>query len=253
MAINLLGSTNSALDYGDIAAIGGASELSVAITVLLTNATSNEPLVTQWDTFPDSAEAFALADFAGRGLQFYITDGTLTFSKRTTEAELIQQGPLNRIVVTWKAGTPGTMRIVLDGIDLALTAITSQNPLTIQDVNEPVLVGRSRTVTSNILDGPDGDYSELAIWIRELPLEAAKAISNGVSPLFYGKDLILYDRMADTNSARDIIGGITPSITAGIDADHPSILMPGSPIIGIPVAAAGGDGAARIIFLTGEI
>ncbi len=231
MAINLLGSTNSSLDYGDLAAIAGLAALSVAIRFKATAATaSNRFFIAQWQAAGN--RAFRLRTIATDEIHFSVQDGAgLNFGKETTGVNLASGSEFG-IVATWVAGTPGTIHIVVDGVDEAVANSGTDDPLTLRDAIATVNVGRSAA------DGPDGDYSEAAIWSRELPVEVAKVISNGVSPLFYGKDMILYDRMVNTSSARDIVGGIIPSIAAGINAAHPSILMPSAPIVGIPTAAA---------------
>ena len=233
MAINLVGSTNSRSDYGDLSFLDAATALTVAFRIKFTAAPSDNRYCSKWGG--PGGNTFIIQGQDTNEVGFALSGNSGIFGRKTDTANLAN-GSQYGVVCTWASGTPNVVHIVINGSDESVSEfVDNSNQATLDASNAVVSVGHE---PGSSTDGNDGDYSDFAIWLRTLTVAEAQGISNGMSPALYPNGLALYDRMINTSQAKDEIGGVVPSITAGINASHPAIIYPSAQILQFPPAAA---------------
>lgn len=235
MAVELLGSGNDRVEYGDIAAIAGLTGISVAITILPDSPLAGgSRLAGQWGS-AGSEEAFLLQNNAGSGTDdvgFVVTGDTTREGRRTTSG-FFTAGSVQRIVAKWDAAT--AVSIWANGSQQADQSWFGGNVSTLFDSPANVFIGHE---SEQIVDGVNGDYAEFAIWGEEIPDDIAAAYGKGYCPLIYPRNLILYSRLINANDINDIVGGITGSGTGVASADHPRMIYPRRQRLAYPATAA---------------
>jgi hypothetical protein len=224
VAINLLGSGNDRIDFGDIAALGGLTEVSLFVIVKLTaNPVDGTRIVSQWgNAGVEQNFVIQLTDTNELGVAFQRNGGY--FGKKTSTLDLANGGTY-RILVTFVFITQ-TMHIWVNGVDMALSAfVGSDGGVTVMaDATSSVQYGHE---SDEIADGQDGDYAEAAIWSRALTgAEAALLTTDNKYPTCVASTgQLLYCPFATTTDLTNQWGvGGTASLTGGTNASHPTMV-----------------------------
>lgn len=217
MAINLLGSSDARVSYGDIATLGGLTSISIAITFNLSALTGGR-FVHQWGNLAteqcfvlfviDTDELFIGFQQSGVGLR----------GKKSTDAN-IATGTTYRVVCTWRASDQRT-EIWVNGTKPTLSdqAGWTATLTALQNATTNVLVGHE---TDEAVDGCNGDYSEFAIWNRVLLDDEAAAYGKGISAATFAP--FFYAPMFNTTHLKDQANGLTGTNSSGTDAAHPPV------------------------------
>lgn len=223
MAVNLLGSSNARVDFGDIAGIGGATALTIAFTLRPTVAlpASGGRIVTQWGNGA-SEPAFLVGATDTDEIAIVVSNGVGAFyGKKTTGLNMVD-GTTYRVVT--KVNPPSNVGAIwVNGAAEAIDVFLASNNLTILNSIRSVQVGHE---TDEAVDGVDADYSEVAIWPEYVPDWFCGAYGRGFAPSFYRRNLIFYAPLINTSHLREVARGVLGTNTAGTDAAHPSMLYP---------------------------
>jgi hypothetical protein len=235
MAITLAGSGNDRVDFGDIAAIAGATAITVAVTLKPSaiNAATNNRVIHQWASSTFGAFLIQVVDTDELG--FTVRNGSSLYGPKTTALNLTAGNTYRIVARIGGLGGTKTQSIWVNGSAATTTAWFSGSPTSIQNSTSSVQIGHETAETS---DGVDGDYSEAAIWLESVPDWVAEAYGQGYTALVYQKNQLLYAPLENTSRTNDIVGGLTGTLTGGATADHPRIIYPAWPEIILSAAAA---------------
>jgi hypothetical protein len=241
MAITLAGSGNDRVDFGDIAAIAGATAITVAVTLKPSaiNAATNNRVIHQWASSTFGAFLIQVVDTDEIG--FTVRNGSLLYGPKTTALNLTAGNTYRIVARIGGLGGTKTQSIWVNGSAATTTAWFSGSPASIQNSTSSVQIGHETAETS---DGVDGDYSEAAIWLESVPDWVAEAYGQGYTALVYQKNQLLYAPLENTSRTNDIVGGLTGTLTGGATADHPRIIYPAWPEIILSAAAAADSSGA---------
>jgi hypothetical protein len=241
MAITLAGSGNDRVDFGDIAAIAGATAITVAVTLKPSaiNAATNNRVIHQWASSTFGAFLIQVVDTDELG--FTVRNGSSLYGPKTTALNLTAGNTYRIVARIGGLGGTKTQSIWVNGSAATTTAWFSGSPTSIQNSTSSVQIGHETAETS---DGVDGDYSEAAIWLESVPDWVAEAYGQGYTALVYQKNQILYAPLENTSRTNDIVGGLTGTLTGGATADHPRIIYPAWPEIILSAAAAADSSGA---------
>jgi hypothetical protein len=241
MAITLAGSGNDRVDFGDIAAIAGATAITVAVTLKPSaiNAATNNRVIHQWASSTFGAFLIQVVDTDEIG--FTVRNGSSLYGPKTTALNLTAGNTYRIVARIGGLGGTKTQSIWVNGSAATTTAWFSSSPTSIQNSTSSVQVGHETAETS---DGVDGDYSEAAIWLESVPDWVAEAYGQGYTALVYQKNQLLYAPLENTSRTNDIVGGLTGTLTGGATADHPRIIYPAWPEIILSAAAAADSSGA---------
>lgn len=220
MAVSLLGASDARVDYGDIAAIAGASALTVAVTIKFSAAPTALPMVTQWSDVGFANAAFFLGSQVSGAVKLLTSDGSGNYyGKETTSLTTTNGGTYRICAKVNPASNVGA--IWVNGTAETVTAFVGSSNITLANSGSSVLVGRE---TASPSDGQDGEYSEVAIWAEYVPDWFCEAYGKGFAPSFYQSGLVLYAPLFNTSHLLDVKGGVTGTNTGGTDAAHPSMI-----------------------------
>jgi hypothetical protein len=241
MAITLAGSGNDRVDFGDIAAIAGATAITVAVTLKPSaiNAATNNRVIHQWASSTFGAFLIQVVDTDELG--FTVRNGSSLYGPKTTALNLTAGNTYRIVARIGGLGGTKTQSIWVNGSAATTTAWFSGSPASIQNSTSSVQIGHETAETS---DGVDGDYSEAAIWLESVPDWVAEAYGQGYTALVYQKNQLLYAPLENTSRINDIVGGLTGTLTGGATADHPRIIYPAWPEIILSAAAAADSSGA---------
>jgi hypothetical protein len=241
MAITLAGSGNDRVDFGDIAAIAGATAITVAVTLKPSaiNAATNNRVIHQWASSTFGAFLIQVVDTDELG--FTVRNGSSLYGPKTTALNLTAGNTYRIVARIGGLGGTKTQSIWVNGSAATTTAWFSGSPASIQNSTSSVQIGHETAETS---DGVDGDYSEAAIWLESVPDWVAEAYGQGYTALVYQKNQLLYAPLENTSRTNDIVGGLTGTLTGGATADHPRIIYPAWPEIILSAAAAADSSGA---------
>jgi hypothetical protein len=241
MAITLAGSGNDRVDFGDIAAITGATAITVAVTLKPSaiNAATNNRVIHQWASSTFGAFLIQVVDTDELG--FTVRNGSSLYGPKTTALNLTAGNTYRIVARIGGLGGTKTQSIWVNGSAATTTAWFSGSPTSIQNSTSSVQIGHETAETS---DGVDGDYSEAAIWLESVPDWVAEAYGQGYTALVYQKNQLLYAPLENTSRTNDIVGGLTGTLTGGATADHPRIIYPAWPEIILSAAAAADSSGA---------
>ena len=124
------------------------------------------------------------------------------------------------------------------------TEYTSTSSITIGTTPNEVTIGHYARYNSSPFSGY---VAEFACWDEQLTTAESEALCSGVSPLLIRPaSLLVYSPLnhgdATSDNEPDLISGgtLTQTNTPGIVAHPPGLYYPASPLISVPVAAAGG-------------
>lgn len=192
MAYRLLGATNSVINYGDINAIAGLTEFSVAVTVRPVAApVTDVRLVSQWGNSPDDT-AFLLVVADTNEVAFAVRNNANTnlFGRKTTDVRMTAGTPYG-IVATFVGGSPPTVRIFVNGVEKDTASFAGTGNVTaLRSASSSVTIGLEPDTPT---DGLDADYEHAALWRIALSPWAASRISAGaVTPSAYSTGGLLY-------------------------------------------------------------
>jgi hypothetical protein len=241
MAITLAGSGNDRVDFGDIAAIAGATAITVAVTLKPSaiNAATNNRVIHQWASSTFGAFLIQVVDTDELG--FTVRNGSSLYGPKTTALNLTAGNTYRIVARIGGLGGTKTQSIWVNGSAATTTAWFSGSPTSIQNSTSSVQIGHE---TAETADGVDGDYSEAAIWLESVPDWVAEAYGQGYTALVYQKNQLLYAPLENTSRTNDIVGGLTGTLTGGATADHPRIIYPAWPEIILSAAAAADSSGA---------
>jgi hypothetical protein len=227
MAVNLLGSSNARIDFGNISGggLGGATQMSIAVTIKLTAAPGAFRLMTQWGNAA-AERAYLLGCGADGSVAFVAANNAGQFYGKATTSLTMVNGGLYRIVAKLNpAGNVGA--IWVNGTShTVVESVASNTSTTVGVPNTNLQIGHE---TDEAVDGQDADYSEAAVWTEYLPDWFCEAYGKGYAPSFYRKNLHFYAPLHNITHLKDRARqGFTGTNTAGTDAAHPSMLYPRS-------------------------
>lgn len=225
MAINLLGSADARIDFGDVAALANITEISLFVILKLTASPADGArIVSQWgNTGAEQGLLVQLTDTNEIGVAFQRNGGY--FGKKTSTLDLANGGTY-RVLVTFVFGTQ-TMHIWVNGVDMALSAFVGSDGGVTQmaDATSTLQYGHE---SDEAADGQDGDYAEAAIWSRALTsLEAATLTTDNKYPTCVtdATGRLLYCPFATTSDLTNQWGvGGAFSLTGGSNASHPTMV-----------------------------
>jgi hypothetical protein len=226
MAVNLLGSSNARVDFGNISGggLGGASQISVALTIKLTAAPGAFRLMTQWGNAA-AERAYLLGCGADGSVAFVAANNAGQFYGKATTSLTMTNGNLYRIVAKLHPSS-NLGAIWVNGVSETVVPAIASDSLNVGIPNRPLQIGHE---TDEVVDGQDGDYSEVGIWTEYVPDFFCEAYGKGYAPSFYRKSLHFYAPLHNISHLRDRARqGFTGTNTAGTDAAHPSMLYPRS-------------------------
>ena len=234
-AILFNAASTSRVSFGDIAAIAGLNNLSVAVTVKVTaTPVSGDFVVHQWGTtFANAAFQIDMRSTDEFRFLVHAADGGAStgYYGLETIGVNVASGSTYRIVATLSdlnnAGTR-TNALWVNGsapgaVDASVGMTAGTGGLT--NSGSPVEVGYNSTRSAVPLDG---DYGEVAIWSEKIPNWVAIGYGNGMSPAMYRTNGILYAPLININTdgLRDVWGGLLGTNTSGTAAAHPSMYRP---------------------------
>lgn len=249
MAINLLGSGNDRVDIGDQSAIGGATELSVLLTVKPAASFGANRIITQWSSGA-SDQAFlisAISAGSSSAVGFVVSggEGIGTFRGRQTNSAIISGGTVGRLGCRWRA-SDGSTEIWQDGSSQSVsTWIANNSPASISNSSSAVQIAHE---TYEAFDGVDGDYSEVAIYTAYLSDDDMAAYGAGFSPDLLSQgamNRVVYLPLLNTSDLTDPWSGITGTLTGGSNADHSPVIYPSGVLSVVQVAASPPEGNRR--------
>jgi hypothetical protein len=226
MAIQLLAANSARLSAGDLSALAGPEHLTVAVTVkCVGDPAAGAVLLSQWND-ADGSSAFSLyvqdPGDGGElgGLLFEVTDGTNDDGYATTGLQMVAGGTY-RIVLRWHAGVA---RISVNAVPQSVITAWGDTPVSaLPNAAAPVDIGRT---SLDGYPGLDADYSEVAIWSRELTDAEVAEYGAGDSPASFPADGIFYLRATDLSHLTDEWGSVTVVNTGGTLATHPAVVYP---------------------------
>lgn len=230
MAINLVGSSNASLGFGDLAGLAGVSGLTVSITLKPSTVASDLRVCGQWNSFA-SQDSFLLTSTDTNELLWVVVGAAGLFGKKTSTLNL-SAGTTYRIVTRWSGSTMG---IDVNGVQYPLTSVFNNSVTTLNNGANAVRVGE----TADGTNGLDGDYSEFAIHTTLMPNAYAAAYGAGYSPKFWRQNGLLYCRAINSNYLIDEWGGAPVTNASGTTAAHPRIILPRRRTIYLPATSAG--------------
>ena len=238
MAITMLGASNDRIEYGDLAALAGLTEFTVALTVKPVAVDDGDRLVGQWGGSAGT-RSFLVSITDTNEISFLITSGgtsstfrgrkTASFNVTTQQYRFVFRYIDSTTVDIWADGSQ------IDDADFFTTTVTS-----LQDGSGTVFIGRAQDSGN---DGLDGDFSECAMWDHAIPDAFAIAYGKGISPAHYRDGGFFYAPIINADNPHDIWGGAVGTkvgINPLADADHPRMIYPSRPHIITAVAAAPG-------------
>lgn len=228
MAINLASTSSGRVDFGDLAGLAAQTALSFAI-ILKPTATffSDDRIFSQWGTVAGDRNILcALQDSVEIG--FVTTDGAGSFFGRKTTDVSMSVGTEYRILITITYGTPPVIHIYVNGTDRTLaTFVGSADVAQSPDATTALQVGFE---TAESHQNVDGEYSEFAVWQRELNSTEAAAFTPGNQyPTCLGSTGLIYLPMNDTTDLTDRWSSVTAALTDGSNATHPTMVNCGGP------------------------
>lgn len=213
MAVRCLSADDARVDFGDLAALDNLTELSVAFTLRPTLAVVvDRRMVSKW---AGAANGFLLTTQDTNKVGFFVGGGAQYGNYANSTA--MQIGYTYRVLCTYVGGSPGTMRIWINGVLQSLTNVLNGNVTSLAGNASAIQVGRQ---TAESIDPVDGDYSEVAIWGEAVPSWLAYAYGQGYSPTIYRGKGILYAPLAHAGQLQDLWGGVAGTHVAATSADY---------------------------------
>ena len=221
MAVALATSGNAKVRFGDIAALAGLTNLTIAITIKMNAAPAGLRICGQWGAAGDRSFLMQVTNTDEIGCVLYNAGGGL-YGIVTTGTNLAS-GSQYRIVVRFGALTGSATRDVwVNGTSVSVVPWLDDLPGALQDGAGQVYCGYE---TESSSQGEDADFSEFAIWGAKLSDADCAAYGKGISPnLLSPASRILYAPMLNTSMLQDVWGQKTGTNTSGTNAPHPSTL-----------------------------
>jgi len=244
VAINLLGSTDSRVNFGAVA-IAGFTAITVAFTIRTAASLVGTFFVTKWGNLLNE-QALLIDRINTDEIEVLVAQnsGSAVYYGVATTDSPVTTSTLLRVVCRMDiAGV--TADIWVNGAVRSMANTFTDGPTAIGTSAGDMCVGQQ---PFHPADGVDGDYSEFAIWSEKVPDWVAESYGKGMSPAFYRRSTsFLYSRLSNTSDMRDIWTSGTGAHNNGIDAAHPSIYYPATPLSTFPgVVPAGGGGTIPV-------
>ncbi|MGB8275369.1 MAG: hypothetical protein WCF16_08905 [Alphaproteobacteria bacterium] len=225
MAVYLDPSANARLEFGDIAAIAGLTQITVALTFRLrAAAATNARFCGQWSS---ADGAFLMTGQDTDEIGFVVKNSSsILIGKKTTQANLAP-GRIYRVTANWTA-TGTDIRLIniwINGHEEPTTDwFANFSTVGIRNVTQVVYTGYE---AASPAAGQDMEVAEFAIWDHNIPDPIKKKYGEGWSPNIYRKGGILYCKAATIGAGlRDEWAVRTITNTAGVQAPHP-YMQPG--------------------------
>jgi hypothetical protein len=213
MSVNLLASNDAYIDCGDIAALGGAANATIAFSIKLTAAPVDQArLIGQWHSSIGNVSWMVYV--YGDEVAFLMYDGS--WKGNVTTSLNLTNGSLYRIVAR-KSGTAAA--IFVNGVQQAVTntsGATTGSVATLVNSPQPVRIGRDESPA----DGQDGDYERIAIWTRALTDDECIAYTSGLTAPedIEATGRLLYVPATSTSALADQWGSATVTHSNGTTA-----------------------------------
>lgn len=222
MAIQLLAAGSARLDFGDLAAIDGLTELSVAVTLKPVTSLTNSRIISKWGN-ASGEPAFLLRGVDTDEIAFTVNNGlgTQLRGDKTTDSPLAVD-TITRVVCRWRA-SGSEVNIWVNGAARTDTSEFAGTVTALGTTTAAIQVGRE---TDEGINGQDGEYSEIAIWNRYLDDAEVIQYGNGFAPSFMRRGGILYCPAINAANLAELWGGATPSNTGGTSVAHPAVIYP---------------------------
>lgn len=215
MAVNIVSASSHRIAWGDIAALGGISAITVAITIKFGDV-GGGLIFHQWGT---GGDAFMFSMASADELAFRI-ENSGTYGKQTTALNMAA-GSTYRIVAKLNpASNVGAFWV--NGANEAIAELFGSANVTVRDSSKAIEVGQSVGVGNSI----NGELSEAAIWTSYVPDWACEAISKGYSPDVYLPTRVFYAPLTNVSHLGDKHGLAGTNHNSTTDAAHPSMLYP---------------------------
>ncbi len=226
--------TTDGLDFGDLDWHGSATPgRTVCITVLPRETvpfSANRRFIVKWGaaSFGFLLVASALAAEDKDEVGWSLNDGVGPLWGIITNDAPLAENTLSRIVVRHN----GSSSVGVAGGDIWINGsqagteqwFTGAITTDYNDVPQGVEIGFE---TDESADGMIGEYSEAALWKEEVPNHIAEALSNGMSPMFWPQNLLMYAPLWNAGFDNDVIGQVNPTINGSVGtASHPGIWYP---------------------------
>lgn len=242
MAIALTTAGNDRVEFGDISAISGLTNFTVAITFKLNAAPNNRRICGQWG---GAAGSFLIQAVDTDEIGLVVNEsGAGTFYGPKTTATNLSSGSTYRVVfqVSGLGGTQG-QGIWVNGSAASTTPWFNNTNAGLINASSAVFVGYEAASAAAC---EDADYSEFAIWGSKLPDADCIAYGNGFSPdLLSRTGRILYAPFI--RGTNDKWGGATGTLTGGSVAVHPRVIYPRRKQVVVASAAAPSTTVARLV------
>ena len=202
-----IGTAGDLITYGDVAAIGGQSSLSVAITVHLSATLEIGRFVNKWGS-TTASQSFVFYATNTDEIEFVLNldsvNAGVYYGCQTTDGPM-SGGALLRVLA--KATVGSGCDIYVNGTQRS-TSLIYNNAGTLVDTTTAVRVGNETA------DAAQGSYGEFVIWSEEVPDWVAEAYGKGYGANIYRTNGILYAPMIRTTMLRDVWGGVAGSASS---------------------------------------
>lgn len=166
--------TNDYLDAGDIAALNGASQLTVSAWIKLETVSGGRMLVSKHRA-SDNSRVFALFVANGGALQFFVyPSGQSSNYVRQASSGVLATGVWYHVAGIWGAGGATNVDLYADGFEISSTATIYGTPAaTLSDQPSAFRVGACEGVPGYYMAGR---IDEVALYDRALAAEELRAL-----------------------------------------------------------------------------
>ena len=216
------GATNNALDYGDISLFDGANTLTISVWVRITSWT------VAWETILHKSDA---GSYGWTLQRLESTNAIVCIARNAASGNsanyTFTPGTSWQHILAFIDGVTGDSHIWINGANGADgTDIPTQWN---SALNTAPLTAIASATSGNTA------IADLAFWVNGIEPDAPiasliynKRLSAKLSPLGHPD---FYDKLLNTGSCGNIIGGDVPTLTDASDFAHPPIIYPSNNII----------------------
>ncbi|MGB0747196.1 MAG: hypothetical protein ACPGO3_00475 [Magnetospiraceae bacterium] len=216
-----LGSTGSArVNFGD-PPIGGASAISVALTVKPAGAINEYRLLNQFLSGGNYGILIRILDVDEVG--FLVSGNGYTSQSYGLKTQTLNIATDQVYRMLWRWSAPSTMSLWINGVDWTADLTTWIINGTVPDIHDsPADLELGYDVSAGT--GQDGDYAEFAMWTESVPDKIAAAYTRGQTIGHYRTaNSVIYAPLVNTSHLVDRWKGSSPANVGGSNARHPRI------------------------------
>lgn len=222
MSVNLLGSNNAFVDFGNVA-VSGHPVQTVFFIIKTAASLSGVVFVSKWS---GATQPFTIQRDASK-IAYAATMADVSQGGYETPGSAIATSTEYRVAC--RINGDGTMDIFVNGTKTIVTvwygAITAGQNI----VTSGVAFHVGKDVEGSL--GVDGDYSHVAAWTDAKPDTELTNMTgvNHYSPLWYPTNGLLYARMGNASALTDEFGANNGTNSGGTDgASDPTVVYPTS-------------------------